>query len=187
MKNRKVRNFEIVVAVAAMLLATAAISMATTDNVSAYKKTQATAQANECGNGDTPIDVFCQNLASQIQGDHNSVAMSAEQGAAEEPTPPTPTACADCFDTRPNGPFPPGLLTQLEDFLAETTPTIGGVEVSTVAELCDAIEAAAATATPVTVGEIEELLNDALPGNAAPPVIARVIACLLELDLIVEV
>jgi hypothetical protein len=79
MKNRKVRNFEIVVAVAAMLLATAAISMATTDNVSAYKKTQATAQANECGNGDTPIDVFCQNLASQIQGDGNAAVIIGAQ------------------------------------------------------------------------------------------------------------
>jgi hypothetical protein len=44
-----------------------------------YEKNQAVAQANECGNGDTPIDVFCQNLASQIQGDGNAVNIIGAQ------------------------------------------------------------------------------------------------------------
>jgi hypothetical protein len=44
-----------------------------------YEKSQAVAQANECGNGDTPIDVFCQNLVSQIQGDGNAVNIIGAQ------------------------------------------------------------------------------------------------------------
>jgi uncharacterized protein YdeI (BOF family) len=77
----------VVAAMTAMLVAATALA---TDNAFAdknkkhdgkggYKKTQAVAQANDCGNGDTPIDVFCQNLASQIQGDGNAVALDADQ------------------------------------------------------------------------------------------------------------
>jgi hypothetical protein len=50
------------------------------DDKGGYKKTQAISQVNDCGNGDTPIDVWCQNLASQIQGNDNSAALAAEQG-----------------------------------------------------------------------------------------------------------
>ncbi len=73
----------VVAAMAAMLVAATALA---TDNAFAdkkkggYKKTQAASQVNECGNGDTPIDVFCQNLASQIQGDNNTPVLEAEQG-----------------------------------------------------------------------------------------------------------
>jgi uncharacterized protein YecT (DUF1311 family) len=73
----------IVAAMTAMLVAATALA---TDSAFAdkkkcgYKKTQAVSQVNDCGNGDTPIDVFCQNLASQIQGDDNSAALSGEQG-----------------------------------------------------------------------------------------------------------
>jgi hypothetical protein len=72
-----------VIALAVMLVASTALA---TDNAFAdkkkktsYEKTQATYQANDCGNGDTPIDVFCQNLDSQIQGDGNAVAIILEQ------------------------------------------------------------------------------------------------------------
>jgi hypothetical protein len=72
----------VVAAMAAMLVAATALA---TDDAFATKKrhhseSQAVAQTNDCGNGDTPIDVFCQNLASQIQGDDNSAALSGEQG-----------------------------------------------------------------------------------------------------------
>ena len=32
------------------------------------------------GNGELPLNVFCQNTASQIQGDENEVALASEQG-----------------------------------------------------------------------------------------------------------
>jgi hypothetical protein len=75
----------VVAAMAAMLVATTALA---TDNAFAdknrkhggYTKSQAVSQENDCGNGDNPIDVFCQNLASQIQGDNNAPALAAEQG-----------------------------------------------------------------------------------------------------------
>jgi hypothetical protein len=64
----------IVAAVAVMLVGATALS--TTDSAFAgkkkYEKSQAAAQVNECGNGELPLNVFCQNLLSQIQGDGNA-------------------------------------------------------------------------------------------------------------------
>jgi hypothetical protein len=44
-----------------------------------YDKNQATSQANACGNGELPLNVFCQNIGSQVQGDENVVAASGSQ------------------------------------------------------------------------------------------------------------
>lgn len=35
--------------------------------------------ANDCGNGELPLNVGCQNIDSQVQGDENSVALPADQ------------------------------------------------------------------------------------------------------------
>lgn len=70
-----------VAAIAAMLIATAAI--VTEDAFAGKKKktkySQALSQANACGNGELPLNVGCQNTASQIQGDENGVALAADQ------------------------------------------------------------------------------------------------------------
>ena len=78
--NNKSLTIAVVAAVAAMLIATSVV--ATEDAFAGkkkYEKSQAVAQANNCGNEDNPIDVFCQNLASQIQGDENAPALAGEQ------------------------------------------------------------------------------------------------------------
>jgi Na+-translocating ferredoxin:NAD+ oxidoreductase RnfG subunit len=82
--NNKILTIAVVAAIATMLIATSAV--ATEDAFADKKKhkykkseSQAVAQANSCGNGDTPIDVFCQNLASQIQGDGNAVIVLGAQ------------------------------------------------------------------------------------------------------------
>lgn len=63
--------------VAAMLVA----SLVGTNTVFAggYEKNQATSQANACGNGELPLNVGCQNIDSQVQGDENAVSVAAEQ------------------------------------------------------------------------------------------------------------
>jgi hypothetical protein len=74
----------VVVALAGMLVAATAI---TADSALATKyksKSQAVSQVNNCGNGELPLNVFCQNTASQIQGDENSAALASEQGSSEE-------------------------------------------------------------------------------------------------------
>ncbi|MGH9911276.1 MAG: hypothetical protein ACRD4J_01955, partial [Nitrososphaeraceae archaeon] len=69
------KYFAIVAAITVMLIG--AIALSTTDNAFAgkkkYEKSQAASQVNECGNGELPLNVFCQNLLSQIQGDGNAV------------------------------------------------------------------------------------------------------------------
>jgi hypothetical protein len=99
MYNEKVNMHRIAFAAMAaiMLLTTTVVSMATTQNAFAYSKTQAASQANDCGNGDFPFDVFCQNLASQIQGDNNAPALAASQGAQEEAPPIPVEQCIECL------------------------------------------------------------------------------------------
>jgi hypothetical protein len=54
----------------------------TGDNTFAGKKgeySQATSQANACGNGELPLNIGCQNTGSQIQGDKNAVTQAADK------------------------------------------------------------------------------------------------------------
>ncbi|MGA7370195.1 MAG: hypothetical protein WBX01_13795 [Nitrososphaeraceae archaeon] len=77
-------TFAIVAAVAVMLVASAAL--ATEDAFAGGKKhkkyNQALSQANACGNGKLPLNVFCSNSASQIQGDENGVGTASNQAGS---------------------------------------------------------------------------------------------------------
>ncbi len=73
----KFKYIAIVAVIAAALVGTSVI---TTDSAYATKykgKNQALSQANACGNGELPLNVGCQNTASQIQGDENGVSLAA--------------------------------------------------------------------------------------------------------------
>ena len=72
----------IVAAMAIMLVGTTAL--ATEDAFAGkkkYEKNQAISQANACGNGELPLNVFCQNIGSQVQGEENAVAATGSQSA----------------------------------------------------------------------------------------------------------
>ena len=71
----------IVAVIAATLVGTTAISA---DSALAYEKSQATSQVNECGNGAMPMNVYCQNFGSQIQGEDNGVALDGAQQAGDD-------------------------------------------------------------------------------------------------------
>lgn len=76
----------IVAAMTAMLIGATALATdsAFADKKKHYDKNQATSQANACGNGKLPLNVFCQNIDSQVQGEENAVSLSGSQQAAEE-------------------------------------------------------------------------------------------------------
>ena len=77
-----------VMILATVLLATAALTMTTIENTFGYSSNQAKSDVNECGNGQVPTNIGCQNIDSQIQGDENTVALAAQQTfPAEEVTP----------------------------------------------------------------------------------------------------
>jgi hypothetical protein len=72
----------IVAAMAVMLVG--ATALATEDAFAGkkkYEKNQAISQANACGNGELPLNVFCQNIGSQVQGEENAVSAAGSQNA----------------------------------------------------------------------------------------------------------
>ncbi|MGA7369049.1 MAG: hypothetical protein WBX01_07965 [Nitrososphaeraceae archaeon] len=74
----------IVAAIAVMLMgATAFATESAFAGGKNYEKSQAISQANACGNGKLPLDVFCQNIDSQVQGDENAVALDGTQQAQD--------------------------------------------------------------------------------------------------------
>ena len=80
----------VIAAMAVMLIG--ATALATSESAFAgghghkksYEKNQATSQANACGNGKLPYNVFCQNIGSQVQGDENAVVASGSQQIRED-------------------------------------------------------------------------------------------------------
>ena len=87
-RNMNTKYLVVVAALAAMLVAATALATDSAfadkkrhdDKKKGYTKSQAVTQVNDCGNGDSPEVVWCQNLASQIQGDGNAVTIEGEQG-----------------------------------------------------------------------------------------------------------
>jgi hypothetical protein len=80
-RNMNSKYLVIVAAMSVMLIGATAFATdsAFADGKKHYEKSQATSQANACGNGEMPINVGCQNTNSQIQGDENQVAITAQQ------------------------------------------------------------------------------------------------------------
>jgi len=69
----------VVAAMAIMLIGATAFATdsAFADKKKHYDKNQAVSQANACGNGELPLNVYCQNIGSQVQGDENVVSATA--------------------------------------------------------------------------------------------------------------
>jgi hypothetical protein len=68
-----------VLALATVMLVVATTEMAITGFAFAYNRNQATSAANDCGNGQVPTNIGCQNADSQIQGNENSVDLTSQQ------------------------------------------------------------------------------------------------------------
>jgi hypothetical protein len=140
MHNEKVNKRSLVIAVmaSAMLLAAALVSMPTTESAFAARhgRNQATAQANDCGNGDFPTNIGCQNTASQIQGDKNTVALAAQQTFPEEVTPsPGVEVCEECLASLTAF---PGVAVDLAIDLGLALP-IGVTDADAIAAICNAL------------------------------------------------
>jgi hypothetical protein len=76
----------VVTAMAVMLIGATAFATdsAFADGKKKYDKNQAVSQANACGNGELPLNVYCQNIGSQVQGDENAVSAAGSQGQVPE-------------------------------------------------------------------------------------------------------
>ena len=84
-RNMSTKYFVMVAAMAVMLIGATAFATdsAFADGKKKYEKNQALSQANACGNGKLPMYVFCDNQASQIQGDDNAVSTASAQQAED--------------------------------------------------------------------------------------------------------
>jgi len=164
--------------VATVLLATTALMLTTIENTFAYSSNQAKSDVNECGNGQVPTNIGCQNIDSQIQGDENSVALAGVQTFPEPPvTPPIEPpeeTCEGCFDVLTTG--------QLDAFLidlAEAFPIDFPDGEATLEELCDIIEALPPENQQIAMGQITEVLQGvSAPNVIDPATITEIIECL---------
>jgi len=77
------KYFAIVAAMTAVLIGATSLGTADSAFAGGYKKSQATSQVNDCGNGVVSINVGCQNADSQIQGDENIVSLLPTQTFSE--------------------------------------------------------------------------------------------------------
>ena len=76
----------VIAAMAEMLIGATAFATdsAFADGKKRHGKNQATSQANACGNDKLPMNVFCQNINSQFQGEDNVVALNGAQSSGED-------------------------------------------------------------------------------------------------------
>lgn len=81
--NMNTKYIAIVAVIAAALVGTTVIA-ADSAFATKYGKDQATSQANACRNGKLPMNVYCQNINSQVQGDENAVALDGVQQQGEQ-------------------------------------------------------------------------------------------------------
>ena len=72
-----VKHVAVVTPLAVMLVT--AIAFLITGSAFAYEKSQAVSQVNDCGNGESPENVWCQNTASPIQGKDDRTALAGAQ------------------------------------------------------------------------------------------------------------
>ena len=83
------RYMVVIAAMAVMLIGATAFATdsAFADGKKHYDKNQATSQANACGNDELPLNIYCQNIGSQVQGEENAVGIAGSQGEVPEEEP----------------------------------------------------------------------------------------------------
>jgi len=65
--------------VTVMLVGTMTISLGDNNAFATKEKNQDASQANACGNGELPLDVFCETTTSQVDGEENVVVINGNQ------------------------------------------------------------------------------------------------------------
>jgi hypothetical protein len=65
--------------VTVMLVGTMTVSLGDNSAFATKEKNQDASQANACGNGELPLDVFCETTTSQVDGEENAVVINGNQ------------------------------------------------------------------------------------------------------------
>lgn len=80
-------KYVFIVAAAAMTVMLVGPTAVATEDAYAGKKNgnnQATSQATSCGNDELPLNIYCQNTESQVEGEDNTVAITGSHGTTPE-------------------------------------------------------------------------------------------------------
>jgi hypothetical protein len=162
----KRQGFAVVSAIAALLIVISVISTITPESVSAYQISQAGSQSSACGNGEVSANIGCQNTISQIQGDENSVASTAQQTFPEVKPPPTSSPCEDCLIQ----------LLEQEGLASEVAAQLG-LETSddeqAIMDICEAL-----LSGEVSIAEFSNVLPGLIPQEIAVQIIGCIDALL---------
>jgi hypothetical protein len=169
MKKHKFAIPALAAITALMLLSTTAtITMSTKQNVFAekYGKNQATSEANACGNEFLPLNIGCQNIHSQVQGDKNAVALSAEQRFPSPSPPNLPDTCEECFTAFLSN-------TEIDLFLNELSADTSG-QLTSLEQLC--LNVSGVVVIEFALTSLVE--NNLIDSGVDEPTIDQIIACL---------
>lgn len=82
MNNRSISKVVVTVTVAiapVMLVGTITVSLGDNSVFAIKKKNQGASEANACGNGELPLNVFCETTTSQVDGEENAVVINGNQ------------------------------------------------------------------------------------------------------------
>jgi hypothetical protein len=74
--------------ITALVLIISAVTTITPEDAFAYENNQAASQTSVCGNEFIPLNIGCQSTDSEIQGDENAAALTAQQTFPEVKLPP---------------------------------------------------------------------------------------------------
>jgi hypothetical protein len=77
--NNKILVVAAIAAMCAILVTAAILNQEASAKCKKKSQSQSIAQANSCGNGNLPLNIKCQNLASQVQGDGNAINVIGTQ------------------------------------------------------------------------------------------------------------
>lgn len=91
-KTNKKSSLAIVTVLGAvtMMILTVMTTTNYNDTYAKYERNQALSQVDECGNGLLPLNILCQNLASELQGDGNALNIIGVQSTSSSGQGPTP-------------------------------------------------------------------------------------------------
>ena len=78
-QSTKITGTTLAIVAGAMLVLAGALANVNDVSATKYESSQASSGTNDCGNGKLPLNIFCQNIASQIDGEGNAINIIALQ------------------------------------------------------------------------------------------------------------
>jgi dipeptide/tripeptide permease len=76
-QSTKITGTTLAIVAGAMLVFAGVLANVNDVSATKYERSQISLGTNDCGNGKLPLNIFCQNIASQIDGEGNAINIIA--------------------------------------------------------------------------------------------------------------